>query len=490
MRDSRVLELDSQRELLERLSLLTRFGSNLVVVGGTPGSGKSWLAQRFLETWSQEKNQALLLCHPNQTEEQRRASLMEQWFPKQGFYTNTSLTDNLEQILDGESCDLILVIDDAHLLSEQLLSELWLLCVAANQRSHWSVNVVLMAHNNSVNPLLKRLSYGQELKPIELDIEQLSDSEAERFFEYLVMRYVEPDMEKQVRQSFEKVTRYPGEIMALAEQKKEKRVIVRSIVGSPLNLALIVLLLLVLIGGGYWWLGQQNSPDDSRARIESLVEQTVIPTLPESSAVTSNTGSISDPTFSEAVDDSASLTQEVTDSTATVGIDDSERRVVITSDVVDALLDETATAEPIPELQELEETVIQEVVPEETSIATPDLAPVEPEVVEQPPQTQINFSFAREELLAYSPRSYTLQLAALNTLEEVQQFIDAYPVEGEVRIYPTLRNDVNWFIVTFENYPTIQAARDAVSSLPSDVQQLSPWAKAMAQVHREIESTN
>ncbi|WP_264874372.1 AAA family ATPase [Vibrio agarivorans] len=489
MRDSRVLELDSQGDLLERLSLLTRFGSNLVVVGGAQGAGKTWLAQCFLEVWAQEKNQALLLCHPNQTEDQRRASLIEQWFPKQGFYTNTQLADNLEQILEGEPCDLILVIDDAHLLSEQLLSELWLLSVAANQRSDWAINIVLMAHNNSVNPLLKRLSYGQDLKPIELDIDQLAEPEAERFFEFLVMRYVEPDMEKQVRQSFAKVTRYPGEIMALADQKKEKTVIVRSIVGSPRTLILIVLLLLLLIAGGYWWLSQQSSPDDNRARIESMVEQTVIPTLPESSATGSRVER-ADPSFAEAEDDSASLPQAVTDSTATVGIDDSERRVVITSDVVDALLDESATSETIPELKELEETVIQEVAPEETTIATPELAPIEPEVVEQPPQTQINFSFAREELLAYSPRSYTLQLAALNTLEEVQLFIDEHPVDGEVRIYPTLRDDVKWFIVTFENYPTIQAARDAVVTLPNEVQQLSPWAKAMAQVHREIETAN
>ncbi|MDR9825457.1 AAA family ATPase [Vibrio sp. FNV 38] len=487
MRDSRVLDLDSQVELLDRLSLLTRFGSNLIVVGGTQGAGKSWLAQRFLEVHCHDKNQALLLCHSNQTEEQRRATLMEQWFPQHGYYTNTHLTDNLEQILNGESCDLILVIDDAHLLSEQLLSELWLLNVAADQRGDWSINIVLMAHNNSVNPLLKRLSYGQDLKPIELDIDPLADDEADRFFEFLVMRYVEPDMEKQVRQSFEKVTRYPGEIMALAEQKKEKRVIVRSIVGSTRSIIVIVLLLLLLIGSGYWWLSQQSSPEDNRARIESLVEQTVIPTLPESSAVKSNRV---DPTFAEAIDDSASLPQEVTESTATVGIDDSERRLVITSDVVDALLDESATAESIPEIRGLEEVVIQEVAPQDTTLATPELTLTEPEVSENPPQTQINFSFSREELLAYSPRSYTLQLAALNSLEEVQKFLDAHPVDGEVRIYPTVRNDVKWFIVTFENYPTIQAARDAVGMLPNDLKQLGPWAKAMIQVHREIETAN
>ncbi len=51
----RVLELESQVELLERLQLLTNFGSNLVTVAGKAGSGRSWLAQRYLEAWSTEK---------------------------------------------------------------------------------------------------------------------------------------------------------------------------------------------------------------------------------------------------------------------------------------------------------------------------------------------------------------------------------------------------------------------------------------------------
>lgn len=49
------LDLESQTELLERLQLLTRFGSNLVNVCGRQGAGKSWLAQRFLDSWAQDK---------------------------------------------------------------------------------------------------------------------------------------------------------------------------------------------------------------------------------------------------------------------------------------------------------------------------------------------------------------------------------------------------------------------------------------------------
>lgn len=60
----RVLELESQVELLERLQLLTNFGSNLVTVAGKAGSGRSWLAQRYLEAWSTEKKSVFTALSP------------------------------------------------------------------------------------------------------------------------------------------------------------------------------------------------------------------------------------------------------------------------------------------------------------------------------------------------------------------------------------------------------------------------------------------
>jgi len=75
----------------------------------------------------------------------------------------------------------------------------------------------------------------------------------------------------------------------------------------------------------------------------------------------------------------------------------------------------------------------------------------------------------------------------MTELEDVQSFIEQYDIADDVRIYPTVRNDIEWFIVTYQDYPTIQVARDAVESLPKELQALEPWAKSMNQVHREIE---
>ncbi len=485
MRDSHVLELDSQRELLERLQLLTRFGSNLITVTGAQGAGKTWLAQRYLEVWAPDKNQSLLMCFANQDDAQRRLTILSQLVSEPLFNPADSLIDSFVHLMDDETCDVVIAIDDAHLLSETLLSELWMLVLESQQNALWTVNVVLFTRTGAAEGLanqLARLSYGQEQKPIELEIESFSQQEADRFFEQLVIRFVEDDLEKRVRNAYRTVARRPGDIMALGDYKVEKRIIIRSIVGSPLNIALIVLALLLLIGGGYWWMMSQPSPDDKAQQITQSSEQTVIPTLPEDNAGGDALEvivpeEIVDPSLANADDDTQALPPAVTEDVTSVGDSNKEhQRVVITSEVVDALLEDKPEN---ADTSEIEKVVEESLSPQPQAATTA--------VDEQPVKPVIQFSFAKEQLLSFSARSYTLQLAAVNELEDVQAFLDRYQLSEKVYVYPTVRNDVDWYIVTYDNFPTIQAARDAVSSLPADVQKLEPWAKSLSQVHRELE---
>lgn len=486
--DPRVLELDSQTELLERLQLLTNFGSNLVTLGGAPGAGKTWLAQYYLEAWAQDKNQSLLMCHANQGDDQRRSTILTQLVSEPLFNPSDSLVESFTRLMDGESCDVVIAVDDAHLLSESFVSELWMLVLEAQANQNWTVNVLLFAESNSMDALLTRLSYGQEHKPIDLEIEPLSQQEADRFFEHLVIRFVEDDMEKRVRNAYRTVARRPGEIMALGDYKVEKRIIIRSIVGSPINIALLVITLLVLIGGGYWWMMMQPSADDKAQQITESIEQTVIPTLPEtatdsdSATVVIEPEPVVDPTLANADDDSLALPPDVTEQVTSVGnADDDHQRVVITSDVVDALMEdkpEQADTSAIDEV--VEQSMVEEPAPAEEPEVEAQSAPVEEETV-------IKFSFTKDELKSFSSRSYTLQLAAVRSLEEVQKFIDKHQLNNQVFIYPTVRNDVEWYIITYQNYPTIQVARDAVAGLSSELQSLDPWAKSLNQVQREID---
>ncbi|EGR0026442.1 AAA family ATPase [Vibrio alginolyticus] len=495
-----VLELDSQIELLDRLGLLTNFGSNLIAINGHDGYGKSWLAQRYLEVGASNKNQCLLLCHSNQDDVQHRVLILSQLVSDALFNQQEPLLDSLERLLGDEPCDIAIVVDDAHLLSETLISELWMLVLEAHHKPNWTINVLLFTQSGRLEGLLARLSYGQEIKPVELDIDMLSEVEARRFFESLVARYVDDESEKRVRDAFKKVDPVPGDIMALGEMKVEKRIIIRSIVGSPLNIALVVLVLLLLAAGGYWWMLSQPSPDDKAQQIAGSLEQTAIPTFEESgiSAAQSSLQPVTDgsssPDKSGAVDDSDSLPPAVTEEVASVGSDDNQQRVVIESNVVDALLEgktDSADTKAIDDVVGIEKTETAD----ETS--SPLIKVVKPnqDMAQAPAQSEegdvnqpvVKFSFAREELKALSPRAYTLQLAAMTSMEDVQSFLNEHQLNNQVRIYPTVRNDTEWYIITYQDYPTIQVARDAVASLPDSVKSVSPWAKSLRQVHREIE---
>ncbi|OED91910.1 AAA family ATPase [Vibrio crassostreae] len=493
----RVLELESQVELLERLQLLTNFGSNLVTVAGKAGSGRSWLAQRYLEAWSTEKNQCLLLCHPSQDDQQRRALILSQIVSDPLFNQHDSLSDSLTRLLDGEPCNVVIVVDDAQRLSELLVSELWMLVLEAQSNPQWTINIVLFSEPGHLDTLLTRLSYGQQHKPIDLEIDDLSQPEAEHFFESLVIRYVDDESETCVRRAFNKAQPLPGELMALGELKVEKRIIIRSIIGSPINIAIVVALLLILIGGGYWWMFSQPTPDDKAQSFIAPIEQTAIPTFEvesgtEQAGIDGMDDSEADMSYQGADDDSSSLPPTVVEDTASVGeVEQDQQRVVITSDVVDALLDDKPESADTSAIDAAVEENTGAAVSSQSDADKVESQPSADEATDltqsTPPTKKITFSFSREELQAISPRAYTLQLSAMTSLDDVQSFIEEYDLENKVRIYPTLRNDTKWFIITYQDYPTIQVARDAVSALSKPLQQLEPWAKSMNQVHREIE---
>ncbi|EDP57930.1 AAA family ATPase [Vibrio sp. AND4] len=490
-----VIELDSQAELLDRLSLLTNFGSNLIAVNGQDGYGKSWLAQRYLELGASNKNQCLLLCHPNQDDVQRRMLILQQLVSDALFNQQDTLLDSLERILDCEACDIAIVVDDAHLMSEALVSELWGLVLAAQANPKWKINILLFTQSRRLEPVLSRISYGQELKPVELDIEMLSEIEARRFFESLVIRYVDDESEKRVRDAFKKVAPIPGDIMALGEMKVERRIIIRSIVGSPLNITLVVLALLLCAAGGYWWMYNQPGPDDKAQQITGAIEQTAIPTLSDPQAQTDDAGSTNNgeaaenTALTDATDDSDSLPPTVTEEVASVGTENKQQRIVIESGVVDALLESKPAEVNADKIKQ----AVEESAPQAQSSARSSLIKVvqagesAPEAQPTSAKSVVKFSFAREELKALSPRGYTLQLGAMTTMDDVQSFLDKHDLNTKVRIYPTVRSGAKWYIITYQDYPTIQSARDAVESLPDALKSLGPWAKSLGQVHREID---
>ena len=160
----------------------------------------------------------------------------------------------------------------------------------------------------------------------------------------------------------------------------EKRIIIRSIVGSPIKIAVVVLTLLLLAAGGYWWMLNQPTPDDKAQQIAGSLEQTAIPTLSEPSdkeaKKTENLTPLDhsvDPSLdiSGAQDDSDALPPAIVEEVASVGNEDTQQRVVIESGVVDALLEGKADTVDTTEIKQVvEPTSIQSETPSVASSAS------------------------------------------------------------------------------------------------------------------------
>lgn len=511
------LEFESQVQLLSRIQFLTRFGSNCIQITGAEGSGKTWLAQRYLETWAEDQNQSLLMCYPTQSDSQQRAILLKQLVNDPLFNEHDPIIDSLGRMLAGQQCQMLIVVDDAHQLSSDMVAELWALVQKAQSTPNWKINILLFSQKGKLDKLLSQISHGQEQKPLEVEIEPFSEHEANTFVETLVVGQARGEEKKrEIKKLAEKCVRLPGKLLSLNHSKKEKRIIIRSVVQSPKKALFVAGMAVLLAGSGYWWLNSSqpipllsmNTSEPIPATESDLVEQNEEPQnlveeakpLENELTATTDENAAEEATLTQ--DDGLALPPEVLQDPESVGDNSSEqKRVVVPSTVVDALIEDQTIGGDGTD-------AIAAIIDEQPS-NTPesDIVATQPAVTEKKPQVEITpsekeepvvaeveakepairFTFSNQELRTISARYYTLQLAALTSKIAVQQFIDEHDIGSIVQVYETVRNGSQWFIVTVGNYTSVAAARRAENDLPASVQAVGPWAKSFSQVHREID---
>ncbi len=458
-----MVQLESQTQLLDSLQRLTHQNSNLICVEGEPGSGKSWLAQRFLNTDKVIQTLSFLICLPSQTAEQQRSVLLGQLLSDSFCTGEETLLESLKAFRKDQDCKATIIVDDANLLADHLLDELAQLVLEAQNNPLWQINVVLFSHTGLIDSASVSTSPKPEFK--HLTVEALSQDEANEFVEQLVIPSSHIDSEKKkqsIYKAMHSVELYPANLLDLAEHHRPPVVcwVKRSLIA--------IIIILLALGGWSWWTSYQARVQDQLVEVDSAAESVSQVVEPES-AVSGADSSVS------AADDSQvsnnekeeTLPQAVTDKTLTVG-DESEseqKRVVVPANVVDALLDGDAPKDAKVTNSEVEAT---------QAVPTLDNGSI---------------VLADKELLAVPETRYTLQLAAVTQEKEAINFINMYDLDGKVRVYRTLRNQVHWYIVTYQDFANIQETRDAAQELPLSLQKEQPWPKSMAQVHQEIERT-
>ncbi|GEM78205.1 SPOR domain-containing protein [Vibrio superstes] len=465
---TRTLELQSQSQLLDKLRLMTRFGSNLVTFNGARGAGKSWLLNRYFSHFVSTRYKAKLLADASLSEKDIKQTILQQLIPNGTIDVDLSLFDNLDNELGLQTTEFVILVDDAGLLSEENLLQLWSLVERIQAHPTWTLSLILASGPDLLSKRILPLSQQFNVQPTELQIAPLRQSEAEFFLELIVLRKFESLKKRdKIRKKADRCVRYPGELIALGNKVKSTKSALPSHNGSAKS-GVIITLLVILLGLIAWWLlsGSGKPANNEPVPItpsESVDNKGDLSLSSESSEVVD----ISVKEQDTLTEDTKELPPPVTDKTVTLADNSNGRhRVVVPDEVVDSL------------------------IKTESQVVQPAYEKAEPKIKseDKPANSAVNFSFAREELMGISAKRYTIQLGALRTMREVQSFLDTHQMQDETRIYPTLRSGKKWYIITHGDYRYVKQASQGIVQLPEAVQEVGPWVKSMAQVHKEIEA--
>lgn len=78
---------------------------------------------------------------------------------------------------------------------------------------------------------------------------------------------------------------------------------------------------------------------------------------------------------------------------------------------------------------------------------------------------------------------YTIQINASSSLESMLGFVKLHQLSN-YQIIETVRDNKPWFILIKGDFPTVEDAKEALKSLPADLQNNSPWIKAGSSINK------
>ncbi|WP_181316965.1 SPOR domain-containing protein [Photobacterium phosphoreum] len=465
MTKAKNLDLESQIQLLTRVRFITRFGSHLIHLSGAAGSGKTWLAHSFLEHYATDCRQVLLMCQSGQTDAQHRTLLLQQFVSQAMFNEHDSLCQSVEHLLAHQHDKLMVVIDDAHLLSPCLVAELWALSLYAAQHSTLQLNIVLFANRGELHQTLTHVAHGSCIVPLALDIDDLSQQEAILFTEMLIgSDQLTTASRRTLKQRLLTVIARPGVLYDFPQSEGVNMTSKAS--KRPLLVAVIILAVIALAIAGYGLM---------TIRSHTATDTQPPATIPAVTAMV---------TF-----DDVPLPPQVHAQGLTVGRkeDSSHERIVISEQQIDAMMDDQALKGHSIATEATTTPVIAPIVAASDTTAIPSLPSAG--AIIPAPASKLDWSLKlatdEQKLAAIKSSHYALQLAATQSLAAAAEFMTTHHVV-EAMIYQTDRKKQQWFIVVSGNYSTADQARTAKSQLSASLQQLKPWLKPYRHIQQEM----
>lgn len=88
---------------------------------------------------------------------------------------------------------------------------------------------------------------------------------------------------------------------------------------------------------------------------------------------------------------------------------------------------------------------------------------------------------------AQNPRYYTLQLASSTNKALIEKYYQENQLSGNAGYYRSKREGEYWYALVYGAYPSVNAAKEAIDSLPEDLKKWSPWVRNIRSIHKIME---
>ncbi|WP_439134794.1 AAA family ATPase [Pseudomaricurvus sp.] len=497
-----------QREqVLDQVAHLSQFSASVVVVAGERGSGRTTL-----------KNQLQLLLEERFKLADITADAMtepERIFGDIAFALGCEVSGNASageiisairhELLHQQDEPLLVLLDDAHRLGDAVLSALVSLLQSSRQDDELPFQVVMFGDLN----LIGRLD-GFGMVDILLHDVVLPPLSEEAMADYLLFKLEaagwEGDLpfdEDELNSLYGGSGGIPGAVHRPARELLiEKR---PSQVASPAERSLglpvghmfsLVVLFGVLLMAFFYkdsWLGgdEQQSDDqvvssgeavESRQVVERTATSVKIPLGAGSDGGAGVQGGEPAVAGSDFRSETASVELPLTPTDPVPGSSGSESKETENSGVETSKPEKlSSSSAPAPVASGSSEAVQDAAVPGVAEDSAAILGAAEPQG-----GAEVQLSSDERYLMSLAATRYVLQVMAASSEPAVKAYIKRQKNEQALRLFTSSRSGKPWYVVVAGDYPTVDAARQGVASLPDEQRKAGPWPRRVGDVQSNI----
>lgn len=520
-----------RQQLLDQIVEFSLYSNAMIAVTGPLGAGKTTLAANFCDRFAEEavciKVAATLFMNQEQFLEALQASLPFKASTDAGIDAAISQISNYAAELDLEARSLILIIDDAHELSAEVLELLTRLLESSVDSS---IHALLFGENQLDNLLQSTLSADEQERLAVFPLEGFASDETQEYIRFKLAAAghsndlpLEGGVVGAIHNSAQGM---PGRINSLVsdalnaaapgsepihivededfgpmfggerieqlddldepeDEASEDESSAPAWIGGiqPRYWMSAAALVVLLTGTLLFW---DTAPSESgQAEIPVAVVPIAEPAIQSEPAAEIAAPVIVPPVAIVEVENGPTAATVELSETETVPAEPVVEEPSVSAAVANIVEPEVQAPAPGPIAST--ETIEVEVEPE---IVAEEVAEIVAEIEEPaaPAETLVlaEASTFEERLLRAPPENFAVQLLASHSEENIKGFLTQFGSDQPAGYFETRHQGRPWFVAVLAEFDDRSQASQAISALPADLRSNQPWIRSVAGIQTDI----